>query len=129
MWDNMVDTNQDSLQDGEPEKKKKPSPKKAVKTKDNTGNAKNLAVKKEAAPPIKTHGPAKASTPAKGQFITKIRKFLKGAWGELKKVHWPTRSQIIAYTGVVLVAVSIVAVMIFLMDTVLSKSLEFIIPK
>lgn len=46
--------------------------------------------------------------------------FLRNVWAELKKVHWPNRKEIITYTGVVLVAVAIVAALIWLVDSALS---------
>ncbi len=50
--------------------------------------------------------------------------FLRNVWAELKKVHWPNRKEIITYTGVVLVAVAIVSVLIWLVDSALSFLLE-----
>jgi len=119
----MVDTNQDMVQTEEDAKKKK-------------APAKNKAQDKPAAKkmPVKKDGtPAKSQSKAAGksikQTVDNIRRFLKGAWSELKKVHWPGRRQIIAYTGVVLVAVTLVAIMIFAFDSILGRVLQFIIPK
>lgn len=110
----MVDTNQDVLQN-EAVKKSKDAPKKPAKVK--------APVKKEGAP-----SSAKASAP-QGQTFEKIRKFFKGAWAELKKVHWPSRQELINNTIIVLVTVVIVSILIFIVDTGLSKVLEIIIPK
>ena len=46
--------------------------------------------------------------------------YFKGVWSELKKVHWPDRKQLLTYTGVVLVAVAIVSVMLWIVDSGLS---------
>lgn len=46
--------------------------------------------------------------------------FLRGVWSELKKVHWPGRRQLIAYTGVVLIAVLFVALLLWIVDSGLS---------
>lgn len=122
----MVDTNQDAVQSEEDLKKKKaPAKKMAVKTQDKPV-AKKVPVKKDGTP-AKTQSKS-AAAPMK-QTVANVRKFLKGAWSELKKVHWPGRQQIIAYTGVVVVAVTLVAVMIFAIDSILGKVLQFIIPK
>jgi preprotein translocase subunit SecE len=124
----MVDTNQDAVQTEEDIKKKK-APAKKVAVKDKAQDkpvVKKLPVKKDAAP-AKSQSKA-AAVPTK-QTVGNIKKFLKGAWSELKKVHWPGRQQIIAYTGVVLVAVTMVAVMIFAVDSILGRVLQFIIPK
>jgi len=56
--------------------------------------------------------------PAKVQ--ERASRFFRGVWSELKKVHWPNRKETVTYTGVVLVSVLIVAVMIWLVDSVFS---------
>lgn len=56
-----------------------------------------------------------------------IKAYFRGVWGELKKVHWPTRREVAIYTGVVLVAVSIVAFLLWIFDSLLSKVLQLII--
>ncbi|MDR2006315.1 MAG: preprotein translocase subunit SecE [Acidaminococcales bacterium] len=52
------------------------------------------------------------------QSVSGVRKFLREVKIELKKVTWPTRQQLIAYTGVVLVAVMLVCVLIWIFDSV-----------
>lgn len=56
-----------------------------------------------------------------------VKAYFRGVWGELKKVHWPTRREVVIYTGVVLVAVSIVAVLLWIFDSILSRVLQLII--
>src|SRR5437870_3205062 len=53
---------------------------------------------------------------------TPIRVFLKEVRAELKKVAWPTRQEMIAYTVVVLVAVVVLTSMVFGMDLGFSKA-------
>lgn len=55
------------------------------------------------------------------------KKFLREVRAELKKVSWPNRKELAANTGVVLVAVVIVAVMIWVIDTAFTEVLRFII--
>lgn len=55
-----------------------------------------------------------------------VKDYLRGIYNELKKVHWPGRNQIIAYTGVVLIAVVIVALLIWVFDSILSHLLELL---
>ena len=43
--------------------------------------------------------------------------FFGEVWNELKKVHWPTRHQLLVYTSVVLVAVGIFAVLAWIVDS------------
>ncbi|MFZ5942515.1 MAG: preprotein translocase subunit SecE [Bacillota bacterium] len=59
--------------------------------------------------------------------IEKIKRYVKGSWNELKKVHWPNRSELVTYTSVVLVAVVIVSAMIWVVDSALSFVLELLI--
>ncbi len=119
----MVETNQESV--GSQLKKKK------VTSKKNAGKpgegdkplVKKLPVKKDGKS-AKTAGSAGAG---KGQTVANMKKFLKGAWNELKKVHWPNRREILAFTSVVLVAVGIVAVLIFAIDGLLSRLLGLVL--
>jgi preprotein translocase subunit SecE len=52
------------------------------------------------------------------------RKYVVTVLNELKKVHWPGRTQLIAYTGVVLFAVAFVAILVWLFDSGLSWVLD-----
>jgi preprotein translocase subunit SecE len=53
---------------------------------------------------------------------TTIRQFLKEVRGELRKVQWPTRQEMVAYTVVVLVAVVVLTSLVFAMDLGFSKA-------
>lgn len=53
---------------------------------------------------------------------TKPREFIKEVIAELKKVAWPTREEVIAYSTVVLVSVIVIAAVIFVMDFVFGKA-------
>jgi preprotein translocase subunit SecE len=53
---------------------------------------------------------------------TPPRQFLKEVRQELKKVNWPSREEMIAYTVVVLVAVVVLTSLVFGMDVVFSKA-------
>ncbi|MDR1069219.1 MAG: preprotein translocase subunit SecE [Gracilibacteraceae bacterium] len=46
--------------------------------------------------------------------------YFKEVAGELKKVHWPTRHELLTYTGVVLASVGILAVLTWVVDSGLS---------
>jgi preprotein translocase subunit SecE len=56
-----------------------------------------------------------------------VTRFMRGSWAELKKVHWPTRKELIIYTGVVLVSVLIVAVLLWIFDSAFSFLLSKLI--
>lgn len=49
--------------------------------------------------------------------IGNIKKFLREVKGELKKVTWPNRQQLTAYTSVVLITVILVSLLIWILDT------------
>ena len=52
---------------------------------------------------------------------TSVRQFLKEVRQELKKVNWPTRQELVAYTVVVLVSVTVLTTFVFGLDYVFSK--------
>lgn len=80
------------------------------------------ATKKPAKTPAKT--PVKA---ASNKRISGIKDFINGVKVELKKVHWPTRRETMVYTGVVLSTVAVVSVLIWVLDSILSKGLSLIL--
>ncbi len=63
----------------------------------------------------------------RGHLFQDSVKFLQSAWSELKKVHWPTRSELIVYTVVVIGSVVVVAALIWIVDSVLSLLLNYIL--
>ena len=62
-----------------------------------------------------------AGAPARRER-TKPRQFLREVVAELRKVAWPTREEVIAYSMVVLVSVLVIAAVIFGMDFVFTKA-------
>lgn len=58
---------------------------------------------------------------------SKWKKFIREVRAELKKVAWPTKNELISYTGVVFVSVVVVAILIWMIDTTFNKVLELII--
>jgi len=65
----------------------------------------------------------------KVNYVEQVQKFLRGTLSELKKVHWPSRKEIIIYTSVVLVAVMFVGALIWVFDSALSLILRQIIQR
>jgi preprotein translocase subunit SecE len=55
------------------------------------------------------------------------RRFVSESWGELKKVEWPGRSQLIQGTVVVLIACAIVGVFLFAADSAFKPLVQRII--
>lgn len=60
-------------------------------------------------------------------LLGRVRRYFRSAWNELKKVHWPNRSELATYTAVVIVAVVIVSAMIFVVDSALSYIMELLV--
>ncbi len=52
---------------------------------------------------------------------TGTRQFLREVRQELKRVNWPTRQELVAYTVVVLVAVIVLTTFVYGLDYVFSK--------
>ena len=57
---------------------------------------------------------------------TKPRQFVKEVGGELRKVAWPTRQEVVAYSLVVLVSSIFIAALIFAVDYVFTKGVLFL---
>ena len=63
-----------------------------------------------------------ATAPTGKRERTKPRQFVKEVIAELKKVAWPSRQEVVAYSIVVLVSSIIIAAMIFGMDFVFTRA-------
>ncbi|MDD4237524.1 MAG: preprotein translocase subunit SecE [Desulfotomaculaceae bacterium] len=91
---------------------------------------KDIVLSKDKKEVVKKEPSAKKDLPVKKDQVNRVeqvQKFLRGAFSELKKVHWPNRREIIIYTSVVVVAVVAVGVLIWLFDSALSFVLKFIL--
>ena len=69
-----------------------------------------------------------------GEMIGKIQasirealNFFKGAWQELKRVHWPTRKETYAATSVVLILVLMIALYLALVDFGLTRAIRVLL--
>jgi preprotein translocase subunit SecE len=60
-------------------------------------------------------------------MINKIKDFLTGVKLEMKKVSWPTFEELKNSTAVVIVFSIIVSIFLFVVDLVLTKTVNFII--
>ncbi|OLN32430.1 preprotein translocase subunit SecE [Desulfosporosinus metallidurans] len=58
----------------------------------------------------------------------KAAEYFRGVLSELKKVHWPSRRQLLTYTGVVFFAVAIVSILMWFVDSGLSWVLTKLVP-
>lgn len=53
--------------------------------------------------------------------------FLRDVWQELKKVRWPNRKELISYTAVVLVTVTLIALFFAVIDLGISQIIALIL--
>jgi preprotein translocase subunit SecE len=58
---------------------------------------------------------------------SRVTKYLREVKAEFKKVTWPNRQELQAYTGVVLITVAVMAVVIWVMDAGLSRAITWVI--
>lgn len=58
---------------------------------------------------------------------SRVKKFVREVKVEMKKVSWPNKQELIAYTGVVFVSVVAVAILIWAIDTVFTHVFRAII--
>jgi preprotein translocase subunit SecE len=113
-------------------KNTKPKPRSAeVKQKATTD--KNPVAKSIAKPAATRTPPKKAAEKGKGkggsigQYIEKAAQFLRESKIELKKVKWPTRKELLATTGVVIVLTLFCALYLGLVDFGLIKLIRHIV--
>lgn len=64
-----------------------------------------------------------AKAPAKGN---QLAKYFREVRAEMRKVQWPDRKELVAYTNVTLLTVAVVSVFIFLIDLVFSGVLKLV---
>lgn len=98
--------------DGAGSEQKKITPSKP--SEDKKAQVKGKDIKKEAGKP-------------KRSFFKETVRFFQSTWAELKRVHWPSRSEIVVYTAVVIGSVVALALLIWMVDSALSWLLELII--
>lgn len=67
----------------------------------------------------------KATTKQKGG--SKLIRFFKNVWSELKKVSWPNKKEMTTYTTVVIFSVLLMAVILWLFDSIFSLFLGLIL--
>jgi len=63
------------------------------------------------------------------EWISSTRDFFRETSGEMKKVTWPTRPEVIGTTTVVIVATVIFAVFLWGCDFVFYKAIDFLFSK
>lgn len=62
-----------------------------------------------------------------GTKKAKMSTYFRGVRAEMKKVIWPSRKELINYTGVVIMISALVAIIVWVLDLVIHGGLRFII--
>ncbi|AEF93102.1 preprotein translocase, SecE subunit [Desulfotomaculum nigrificans CO-1-SRB] len=108
--------------------KKVGAAKEIAATRDTSGaeNKKDAAPKDAAKAQVKKESP-KVPKASFSDRAGSVRRYLRGVQNELKKVHWPTRKEVVTYTAVVLVSVAAVAAVIWVLDSLLSLGVSAIV--
>lgn len=66
------------------------------------------------------------TTPANAKK-SKMGVYFKGVKAEMRKVIWPTKKELINYTGMVIIISAIVAITVSILDLVINSGLKLII--
>ncbi len=67
------------------------------------------------------------TTPANTEKTKSVSKYFKGVKSEMKKVIWPSKKELISYTGVVVMMSAIVALIVWALDFLVLGGIDFII--
>jgi preprotein translocase subunit SecE len=65
--------------------------------------------------------PKRVRKEKKASLFSRLMRFIREVWAELRKVIWPTRKQMITYTTVVLIFVAFMVALVALLDFVFRK--------
>jgi preprotein translocase subunit SecE len=70
--------------------------------------------------------PAKSKVGERPNIFARIRNFIREVISELGKVIWPTRKELLTYTGVVIVFVAIIVTIVGLLDYGFAKAVLYV---
>ena len=76
--------------------------------------------------PVATKRPPQQRAPKPPSERTSPATFLKEVRGELRKVAWPTKGEVVNYSTVVLMALVFLIALIFVLDLAFAKSVLFL---
>ncbi|MFL6130561.1 MAG: preprotein translocase subunit SecE [Mycobacteriales bacterium] len=70
--------------------------------------------------------PAKAAARTRGGPFARLSRFLREVIAELSKVIWPTRKELVTYTSVVIVFVSVMVALVTGLDIAFAKLVTWV---
>lgn len=68
-------------------------------------------------------GPMRPMPPGQRKERVGTRQFVREVQGELRRVMWPTRNEVITYSIVVVIVVVVLALLVFVMDLGFAKGI------
>ncbi|MGI6317477.1 MAG: preprotein translocase subunit SecE [Firmicutes bacterium] len=60
-------------------------------------------------------------------YVKKVQRFFHDVRIELKKVNWPTRRELLLFTGIVIIVILIIGVFFWILDSGFTAMLRLII--
>ena len=60
----------------------------------------------------------------KPKFTVRVKTFMRSVWAELKKVHWPTKKQLLNFTIIVLVTILVIGLFLWIIESLLTLGME-----
>lgn len=78
------------------------------------------------ASPDKPAKPSKSTARSRGGPIARLSRFLREVIAELSKVIWPTRKELVTYTTVVIIFVSVMVALVTGMDIGFAKLVTWV---
>jgi preprotein translocase subunit SecE len=70
--------------------------------------------------------PSRATARSTGGPLARLSRFVREVIAELGKVIWPTRKELVTYTAVVIVFVSIMTALVFGLDVAFAKAVVWV---
>lgn len=68
----------------------------------------------------------KEKKPKKEKKPGRVKQFFKEVFGELKKLSWPTRKELVSYTLTVIGFIAMMAIVIYALDLVFSEGISLL---
>ena len=68
----------------------------------------------------------KVKKPKKERKSGRIKQFFKEVMGELKKLSWPSKKDLVSYTLIVVAFIAVMAIVIYVLDLAFSEGISLL---
>ena len=68
----------------------------------------------------------KVNKPKKERKSSRIKQFFKEVMGELKKLSWPSKKDLVSYTLTVIAFIAVMAIVIYVLDLAFSEGISLL---